>query len=127
MIDTLHSEPKYEAAVPKLLTLTHLQVLLYGMVSMSTRIVGAMQAAVTDCLHGMGAMCQALLEQLKADAKLAVKQALAADGPFELSPKVSSLVITATVPLHTTTSLYKDYDMAMFSIILSLLLVSADT
>ena len=56
---------------------------------------------MTDCLHGMGAMCKALLEQLKADAKLAVKQALAADGPFELSPKVSYLLIALTVPLHT--------------------------
>ena len=58
-----------------------------------------MQAAVTECLHGMGAMCKALLDQLKSDAKLAVKQALAADGPFELCPKVSCLVTALTVPL----------------------------
>lgn len=60
-----------------------------------------MQAAVTDCLHGLGAMCNTLLQQLKADAKVAVKQALAADGPFELSPKVGYLVIALTVPVHT--------------------------
>lgn len=34
-------------------------------------------------------MCNALLEQLKSDAKLAVKQALNANGPFELSPQAS--------------------------------------
>lgn len=62
--------------------------------------MSGMQAAVADCLHGLGAMCQALLAQLKADAKVAVKQALAADGPFELSPQASYLVITR-VPLCT--------------------------
>lgn len=63
------------------------------MVSISTPFVCVSQAAIQDCLHGMGAMCMALLEQLKADAKLAVKQALAADGPFELSPQASYLVV----------------------------------
>lgn len=62
------------------------------MVSICTRLC-MWQAAITDCLHGMGTMCMALLEQLKTDAKLAVKQALAADGPFELSPQASYLVI----------------------------------
>lgn len=51
-----------------------------------------MQAAVTECLQGMGSMCKGLLDQLKADAKLAVKQALNANGPFELSPQASCLV-----------------------------------
>lgn len=63
--------------------------------------VCGMQAVVADCLRGVGAMCQALLTQLKADAKVAVKQALSADGPFELSPQASYLVISFSVPLRT--------------------------
>lgn len=60
------------------------------------------QAAITDCLHGMGGMCKALLEQLKADAKLAVKQALSADGPFELSPQASCLIFGQSTSPTTT-------------------------
>lgn len=67
--------------------------------------MSGMQAAVADCLRGVGAMCQAQLAQLKADAKLAVKQALSADGPFELSPQASYPVITLSVPLRTWTQL----------------------
>ena len=47
------------------------------------------QAAIAECSKGTGSICTALLEQLKADAKLAGKQALTADGPSELTPQAS--------------------------------------
>ena len=65
-----------------------------------------MQAALESCLVGTESICRGLLEQLKADAKLAVKQALKADGPFELSPQASCLLADHTCLLHQTTDCY---------------------
>ena len=46
------------------------------------------QAAVTSCLSSLGSLCKALLAQLQASARTAVKQSLSADGPTELRPQV---------------------------------------
>ena len=66
--------------------------------------VWCMQAAMEESLCGMGSMCSALLEQLKADAKLAVKQALNANGPFELSPQASCLLSCLGLGQHNEIS-----------------------
>ena len=66
--------------------------------------VRCMQAAIEESLRGMGSMCSALLEQLKADAKLAVKQALNANGPFELSPQASFLLSCLGLGQHNEIS-----------------------
>ena len=59
-----------------------------------------MQAAVAECSRGTGSLCAVLMEQLKADAKLAGKQALSADGPSELTPQVCCSPIDR-VPMHS--------------------------
>ena len=47
------------------------------------------QAALEKCASGISRICRGLLDQLKADARLAAKQALSADGPTELTPQAS--------------------------------------
>ena len=47
------------------------------------------QVALEKCASGISRICTGLLNQLKADARLAAKQALSADGPTELTPQAS--------------------------------------
>ncbi len=47
------------------------------------------QAALEKCASGISRICKGLLDQLKADARMAAKQALSADGPIELTPQAS--------------------------------------
>ncbi|KAL0024070.1 hypothetical protein WJX79_002966 [Trebouxia sp. C0005] len=51
------------------------------------------RAALEQCALGISSICKALLDQLKADAKTAAKQALRADGPTELTPQVEAMVV----------------------------------
>jgi len=48
------------------------------------------QAALVKCASGISSICKGLLDQLKADAKQAAKQALNADGPNELIAQASA-------------------------------------